>query len=149
MAISAHGQIRGGLGRVVRGLWSVRRFLAKGLARVEGQVAVHFAGGNVVEARHLGVGRSLQQLLRPHDIGLEKGRGVDNGQAVVRFRGKVDHVVGAMNREEMTGQIGVVNVATDKGIAVAIACFHVREAGQIAGVGEQVVVDNAVVGIGR
>ena len=74
VTISAHGQVSGGLGRVVRSARPIRRFLTEGLVRVEGQIAVHFTGGNVVEARHLGIGRGLQQLLRPHDIGLEKSR---------------------------------------------------------------------------
>ena len=149
VAVSAHGQVGGGFSSVIRGARPVGRFLAKRFIRVEGQIAVHFAGRNVVEARHLGIGRGLQQLLRPHDIGLEKGRGIDNGQAIVRFRGKVDHVVGAVDFEKMSGQIGILNIAADKGVAVTVVFFHILQASQVAGVGEQVVVDNAVAGIGR
>ena len=62
---------------------------------------------------------------------------------------KLTHVVRAMNLEEVTGQIGILNIAANKGVAVAVVFFHVLQAGQVAGVGEQIVVDNAVVGVGR
>ena len=124
--------VRGGLRGVVRRPRPVRRLLGEGVFRVERQVAVDLAGRDVVEARHPVPAGGLEQCLRAEDVGTEEAPGIDDGKAVVRLGGEVDHRVDLLLGQQPLGRVEIADVADREPHAEAV------EVARVAGVGELV-----------
>ena len=122
-----------------------------GAGDVEG--AIHFVGGDVVEALALIafgkrlpiVARRLQETEGAHHIGAGERHRIFDGTIDVTFGGEVDDAVDVFLFEQTTHGGVVADVET--GELIVRRVFHVGEIGQVAGVGEHVEADDVVVGI--
>ena len=129
------------LRRVVRRAGSVRRFLGEHLVRVEREIAVDLAGGNVVKPLHPDRPRRLEQRLGAEHVRAKEAPGIDDRQAVVRLGREVHDRVELLVAQQSLGQLAVADVSFDEDDPV----FNVLEARSTAGVGEQVEDDEVIV----
>jgi hypothetical protein len=103
-----------------------------------------------MEAGYTGITGRLEELLRAENVGLEKDLGVDDGPAVVRFGSEVNHPIWAVSLEKVARQVIVADVALDKEVATGPGelFFDITQAVLVPGIGEQVVIDHPVIGVG-
>jgi hypothetical protein len=85
----------------------------------------------------------LQEHVHAEDVGPEKLVGVEDRAVHVRHRGEVDHRVHAARH--VADQLGIADVAVHE--RVARVALEVGEVGRVAGVGQLVEVDDAIVGV--
>ena len=79
---------------------------------------------------------SLQQGESAHQVGLDEGRGVQEGVVVMRLRGEVHDCIGTSHNA--VNEVGVRNVALDDGQASGKLGGHVGQGRTVAGIGELV-----------
>jgi hypothetical protein len=108
-------------------------------------MAVDFVGGDMVKAFFSKGTGSFQQDVGAHDIGMDKGGAVQDGAVDVGFGGEVDDGIDFLDEGSGEGLIG--DIAFDE--AIPGVGGYIPEIRQIAGIGEQIEVDNLVLGIFR
>ena len=85
---------------------------------------------------HLVATHGLQQGEGTHQVGLNEGRGVEEGVVVMRLCGEVHDRVGA--GDNAVNEVGVRDVALDDGQASGKLGGHIGQGGTVARVGELV-----------
>ncbi len=86
--------------------------------------------------------RGFQQREGPHDIGGDKGFRSEDRPVDVRLGGKVDHAIDTLVIQQGLDQRLIADIALHE--AVRRQRLDVREALQVAGIGQQIEVDDAV-----
>ena len=141
--VGPYGVVGAGLGGVVGRAGAVGRLLGEHLVRIEGQIPVDLAGGDVVEPRHAVTAGRLGQGLGAQDVGAEETGRVEDGQAVVRLGGEVDDDVGLVAGQGGRHDLQIADVTLDELDPV----LHVGQVGPVSGVGEHVEGQHVVVGV--
>ena len=85
---------------------------------------------------HLVAAHGLQQGEGAHQVGLDEGRGVEEGVVVVRLGGEVHDRVGA--GDDAVHEVGVGDVALDDAQASGKLGGNISQGGTVARVGELV-----------
>ena len=155
VVVGAHKVVAAGLGGAVGAVRVVFGGLQEEFAAVGGgafrlvelQRAVDLIGGNVVEALAFPVAvpvltGGLQQAERAHHIGAGKGEGVFDGAVHVAFCGQVNHAVDVVLLHEGAHLVEVADIGLHEGVVRLV--LYILEVSEIAGVGEGVQVDDAV-----
>ncbi len=115
--------------------------------------AVDLVGGDVVETLALELLRQalpvefggLEEAEGAHHVGLREGEGVLDGAVHMALGGKVDDAVDVLVLHQLVDTVEVADVHTDELIVGLV--LDVLEIGQVAGVGQLVEVDDAVLRI--
>ncbi len=149
LKVGTHGQISRRFGGVVGCPRPIGRRFDKDFVRIERQIAIHFAGGDVVESRQTGIPCRLKERLRAQDVRPIEDVWMENGTTVVRLGGKVHHIIRLIVIEEMVYELVVPNVTFDKHVVALMLLYYIRQAAQIAGIREQIIVDDEVIRVLR
>ncbi len=85
----------------------------------------------------------MKKRRRTEDIGADEGQGVHDRAVHMAFRGQMDHGVEVVLRKELL-ELGVIrNISFFEVIIRSV--FDVFEVGQVAGIGQRIQVDDAIV----
>ena len=109
---------------------------------VQGQVAVHLVGGNLMEAAHAVLAAGVHEGLGAQDIGAQEQPGVVHGAVHMGLRGEVHHDVRLFLRKEGFHRLTVGDVPLDE---AEVGVLHgLLQGGQVARVGQAVQADHSV-----
>ena len=143
LGVGPHGVVGPRLRRVVGRAGPVGGVLVEDLVGIERQVPVDLAGRDVVEPPDVRLAGRLQHGLGPEHVGAEEQTGVEHRQGVVRLGGEMDDRVDPLAPQRLLGGGRVADVALDEDDPV----LDVGQAGSVAGIGEDVVDDDMVLGV--
>ena len=136
-------------GRIRRG-WLVGRLLGEDAA-VEGQVAEHFIGRNVVEAEVLArrpfqrapmAKRGVEQFEGAGDVGFDEDAGAVDRAVDMAFGGKVHDRIDPFLGQQCRDRVLVGDVGLDEAVIGGVG--NRRERGEIARIGQAVEIDDMV-----
>ena len=152
MVIGTHDEVRTGLAGRVGAVGSVGRGFGKeaGLA----QRAVHFVGGDMVEAAVFIAGLELARAVHPvaarrfdkrertHVVGLHEGAGALDGVVHMALGREVDDAADVVLGEQALDELLVADIALHEGVVGHT--FTLGYVGKVAGVGELIEVDDMI-----
>ena len=141
--VGPDGMVGTGLGGVVGRTGPIGRLLGEYLVRVEGQVPVDLAGGYVMEPGHAVTSGSLGEGLGAEHVGPEESGRVEDGQAVVRLGGEVDHHVDLVLGQRLGHDLEITDVPLDEHDPI----LDISQIGPVPRIGEHVVGHHHVVGV--
>ena len=143
VALRSHQEIGRRLRRRVGAVGRDRRLFGEKACGSE--AAVNFVGRNLNVSFDLGLAANVQQYLRPDDVGLDEGAGVENAAIDMTLSGEVHDGIDGAGGDHRIHKLGVADVApfeTVPGIA-----FDVGQVFEVAGVGQLVDVDDGLIRI--
>ena len=108
-------------------------------------VAIHLVGADLVVALQLELARRLQQHVGAVDVGLDEGVRVHDRAVDVRLGREVDDRVDLVRLQRLSHRLCVADVALHEGVARIVV--DVQQVVQVAGVGQLVVDQDAIVGV--
>ena len=158
IVIGAYEVVAAGLGCAVGAMRVVLGGLQEEFAAVGGgtlgliqlQFAVHFIGGDVVEALALPVAipvpaSSLQQAESAHDIRAGEGEGVLDRAVHMALGGKVNNAVDIVLLHDGAHALEVADVGLHEGVVRLV--LDVLKVSEVAGISERIEVDDFVLGV--
>ena len=89
----------------------------------------------------------MQKRERSQDVGPRESERIADRTVHVALGREVDHAVDGVFREQRAHGVVVADVAPDEGIVGGV--FDVAEVGEVARIGQQVEVDDSIVGVFR
>ena len=143
----ADEMVRAGLGGAIRAVRLIPgRLDEQGSVHLQG--AIDLVGRDMVEALSFkmafpGNFRRLQQAECTQNIGLGKGEGILDGAVNMALGSEVDHAVDRIVLEDLADCVKVADVGLDEDIVGGY--FDVLQVGQVAGIGQFVEIDDAVI----
>ena len=138
--VGLHQEVAAGLARRVR----IARRERCALIRQPGRhVAVHLVGADLQEPLHAGLARRLEQHVQPYDVGADKSIRVEQRAVHVRLGRKVDYRIHLFR--QCPDRLAIRDVGLDETEARVVV--GVGQVGAIAGVGQLVQADDAVLGV--
>ena len=107
-------------------------------------IPVHLVGGDLYEPLHPVAARGVEERLRPHNVGMQERRRVEDAAVHMGLRRKVHHRPRPTRPDDAVQQTGVRNVAMDE--CVVGMAFDVAQIRQVASVGEVIEVHDPPAG---